>query len=213
MTSTTSKIKKLLIMPYFGPLPEWFNQYDPPVGYDLFIDQNLEGFKKRVKQKLGINAVIEPGTGKVWDYRPALGYLYKDKLQGYDFWGHTDFDCVYGDVDKWVTDEFLAGLDVHSNHNTYVCGCWTLYRNTPRVNTLFQKCDYEKFMLDPKANGWVESEYSRCLEQSGLRYKYTFWQGNPYTTTPNLTKKLGNLYQDGEEIMMFHFRRSKKWPL
>jgi hypothetical protein len=205
---------KLLIVPFFGQLPEWYDKYEKPEGYDLLLDQDLEGFKKRVKSVLGIDCGIKPGTGKVWDFRPALGLLYAKEAKGYDFWGHTDLDCVYGNVDKWVTDEFLSGLDIHSNHNTYVCGCWTLYRNTDEVNNLFKKFSgWKDKMQGSEANGWVESEYSRTLEKSGLRYKYTFWQGNPYTETPNLKKENGKLYQDGEEIMMFHFRRSKLWPL
>lgn len=207
-------LRKIFIMPYFGPLPEWYDKFELPKGYDILLDTDLEGFKKRVKEKLGIDYPGLPGTGKVWDYRCALGLLYEDEIKGYDFWGHTDFDVVFGDVDKWVTDEFLANLDVHSNHDTYVCGCWSLYRNTSRVNNLFmQRMNWQEFLIKPEANGWVEDAFSRMLEFSGLRYKYTFWQGNPWAEKVNLEKRDGKLYQDGQEIMMFHFRHSKVWPL
>lgn len=202
-----------MITPYFGKLPEWFDKYEMPKGYDWLLDKDIEGFKKRVKDVLYFDSDIVEGTGKVWDFRCALGLLYEKEIKGYDFWGHTDFDCVYGNVDKWVTDDFLKDLDVHSNHDSYVNGCWSLYRNTPEVNNLFKKFPSWKSKMVGQPNGWVEQEYSKILEQSGLRYKYTFWQGNPYTTTPNLKKENEKLYQDGEEIMMFHFRRSKKWPL
>lgn len=210
-----ARLKKIFLMPFFGNLPEWYDKYRLPDGYDMLIDQDIEGFKKRVKEKLGIDYPGLPGTGKVFDYRCTLGLLYEEEIKGYDFWGHTDFDCVYGHVDKWISDEFLSGLDIHSNHHSYVNGCWSLYRNTHEVNNLFRKYQFwgEK-MTSQKVNGWVEEEYSRLLESSGLRYKYTFWQGWPYTTTPSLNKTIdGRLFQDWEEIMMFHFRRSKKWPL
>lgn len=210
----SSKIKKLLIVPFFGPLPEWMDKYEKPEGYDILIDQDLEGFKKRVKDILGIECPIESGTGKVWDYRPTLGLLYAKELEGYDFWGHTDLDCVYGDVDRWVTDEFLNDLDVLSNHNTYVCGFFSLYRNTKVVNEFFMKHPFWKdFLTDDRINAWVESDFSRYLESSGLRYAYRSWQGDYTDTSPNLKKEDGGLYQDGTEIAMFHFRRSKKWPL
>lgn len=203
-----------MICPYFGKFPEWMAKYEAPQGYDMIIDTDIAAFKKRVQDKLGIEYTGIVGTGKPWDYRCALGLLYEDEIKGYDFYGHTDFDCVYGDVDKWVSDEFLAGLDVHSNHHSYVNGCWSLYRNCPEVNNLFKQYpQWKEKMMYPEVNGWVEEEYSRTLEQSGLRYEYTFWQGNPYTTEPNLKKKGGKLYQDGQEVMMFHFRRSKKFPL
>ena len=216
-----ANLKKIFITPYFGEFPEWMNKWKANfeetlrlAGYDLLLDINLEDFKKRVKSKLGIDYPGLPGTGKVWDYRAALGFLYEEEIKGYDFWGHTDFDVVYGDVNKWVTDEFLNELDVHSNHETYVNGCWSLYRNVKKVNELFKQYSYWKDKMQYSyPNGWVEKEYSRVLEKSGLRYKYTFWQGDPYTLAPNLKFKNGKLYQDNKEIMMFHFRRSKRWPL
>lgn len=209
----SSNISKLLIVPFFGPLPEWMDKYEKPEGYDLLLDTDLEGFKERVERVLDMECDVKPGEGKVWDFRPALGLLYAKEVKGYDFWGHTDLDCIYGDVDKWVTDEFLNGVDIHSNHNTYVCGCWTLYRNTERVNNLFKEYPHWREKMRGGPNGWVEAEYSRTVEASGVPYQYTFWQGNPYTETPNLRKENGKLYQDGEEIAMFHFRRSKIWPL
>lgn len=201
-------------MPFFGPLPEWWGKFEIPKGYNFILDDDLEGFKQRVKAKLGIDYPGTSGSGKVWDYRCALGLLYEDEIKKYDYWGHTDPDCVFGDVDKWVTDEFLSSVTVHSNHHSYVNGCWSLYRNAKPINRLFQDYPFwaEK-MVHPEPNGWVENEFSRTLEESGFKYAYTFWQGWPYTTIPNLTKQDGKLYQDGEEIMMFHFRRSKKWPL
>jgi len=209
----SSQIKKIMLSPFFGKLPEWYDKYTPPEGYDFLLDQDLDGFRKRVNDILGIPCDVKEGEGKVWDFRPALGLLYAKEIEGYDFWGHTDLDCVYGDVNKWVTDDFLNGLDIHSNHNTYVCGCWTLYRNTERVNNLFKEYPHWKEKMRGEPNGWVEEEYSRVLEASGVPYQYTFWQGNPYTETPKLEKRGGRLFQDGEEICMFHFRRSKRWPL
>lgn len=203
-----------MITPYFGELPTWFDKFEPPKGYLWLMDTDLEAFKRRVKTKLNIDYPGRWGDGKVWDYRCALGLLYEEEIKGIDYWGHMDFDCVFGDVGKWVTDEFLTDLAIHSNHHSYVNGCWSLYRNVDYINRLFQAYPFwaEK-MRTSEPNGWVENEFSRLLEKSGLNYAYTFWQGWPYTPTPILKKENGCLYQDGEEIMMFHFRRSKKWPL
>ena len=219
-------IKKIFITPYFGEFPSWFEEYKEhfeqqlrPKGYGWLLDTDFEGFKRRVKEKLGIEYLGLPGTGKIWDFRGSLGLLYEDEIKDYEFWGHTDFDCVYGDVDKWVTDEFLSGLDVHSNHDEYVNGCWSLYRNNTNVNTLFFRSDWRTYMTIPGPTGWIEKQFSRTLEESGLRYKYTLWQGNPWDNNPILKFKDGKIYQDikkngeWEEIMMFHFRRSKQWPI
>ena len=218
-----SSLKKILLAPYFGDLPEWMDKYEPPKGYHMILDRDLDKFKQRVGDRLGIVYPGEVGSGKPWDYRACLGVLYEEEIKGFDFYGHTDLDCVYGDVNKWLTDDVLNKLDVHSNHNTYVMGAWALYRNIPEVIHLFQSVpNWPEFLDKPEPNGWVEEEFSRALEKSGLRYAYTFWQGNPYTTEPKLLKKDGALYQldkvsghefEYVEIMMYHFRRSKKWPL
>lgn len=214
-------LKKCIITPFFGELPEWFNKFNDNFGatlhkqgYKWLFTQDLDDFNRRCEEKLGFKSPIIPGSGKLWDYRCCLGLLYEEELKGYDFWATMDFDMVFGNVDRWFSDFDLKDLDVWSNHQYYVNGCWTLYRNSKEVNELFKKFPAWKGILQmPKATGWVEQEYSRTLENSGLRYKYSFNQGWPYTTTPNLRFENGELYQDGEPIAMFHFRRSKFWPL
>ena len=82
------------------------------------------------------------------------------------------------------------------------------------VNRLFMTVpEWRQYMVKPLPNGWVEMEFSHQLERSGLRYAYTFLQGWPYAPQLDLVKTDGRLFQDGEEIMMFHFRRYKRWPL
>lgn len=207
-------LKRMLICPYFGDFPPWMDKFEFPKGYDSIIDTDLEKFKQRVGDVLGIKCPIEYGSPKVWDYRGSFGLLYKDELKGYKYYGHCDFDMVFGDVNKWFPDEFIGQYDIISNHHSYVNGCFSLYSNIERVNTLFMQFPNWQIFLDkPHPNGWIEQEYSRLLEHSMLPYKYCFYQGWPYTTTPNLRKEQERLYQDGEEIAMFHFRRSKKWPL
>lgn len=217
-------ITKVFLCPFFGELPEWWGKYQAQIpamekmGYKFLIDTDLAKFKQRVWDKLGVDCPIVWGKAKVHDYRPALGYLYEDEIKGFDFWGITDFDVVYGQVDEWVTDDFLKNLDVHSNHDSYVCGPWSLFRNKKEVNELFMKqIDWQKFLIEPTVNGWCEMEYSRLLERSGLRYAYTFWQGFPWDVNPILRREGGELFQilngSWEPIMMYHFRQIKRWPL
>jgi len=144
------KNKKIFLLPYFGELPTWIEGWKKNMehlNYDYIIDQNLDGFKKRVKDILGIECNIVEGTGKVWDFRPALGLLYAKEIKGYTHWGHTDFDCVYGDVDKFEPEEY----DIWSNHHNYIMGAWAVYKNSDKVNNLFKKHKgWEKIMSGEK---------------------------------------------------------------
>jgi len=68
-------------------------------------------------------------------------------------------------------------------------------------------------MIYPDALGWVENEYSRLVETSGIRYKYSFMQGDPFHPPFDVKKEGDKLYQNNIEIPMLHFRRSKVFPL
>ena len=129
-----------------------------------------------------------------------------------------DFDLVFGDVDKWFPDEEIAKWDVWSNHHEYVCGFWSLYRNSAEVNNLFKQYpDWKEKMIHPEPNGWCEQEFSRTLEASGLKYKYSMFQGDPYSPPFKLKKEGIKLFQEingqWDEVAMLHFRRDKRFPL
>jgi len=217
-------IKKLMIVIWFGEFPDWLNEwvanmeYLKPKGYDYLIVSSLRLFEDRVRDKLGIEPCIVSGSGKPWDYRGALGVLFEEELKGYDYWGHTDFDCVYGDVSKWMSDDELKTYDIWSNHYCYVCGPWTLYRNTEKINNLFRNCeDWKERMEQPEATGWVEMGFSEMLDaehkKGNIVRRYTHFQTRDPNLWQDLTFKDGKLYDDGMECMMFHFNRYKQFPL
>lgn len=213
-------LRKLMITPFYGDLPPWFDKFVSNFeatlakqGYDWLRTHDLDDFNKRCINTFDFQSPIISGSPKVWDYRCALGLLYADYLEGYDYWGHMDFDMVFGEVSAWFPDEEIKKVELWSNHHSYVNGCFSLYRNSTKVNCLFKKIpNWERILQSPVTTGWVEKEYSQQVQRD-LNYRYSFHQGWPYTTEPNLYFRDGRLYQDGEQIAMFHFRRSKRFPL
>lgn len=217
-------IRKLLICPYFGDLPSWYDhwlsntEHLRELGYDFLFDRNEDEFRQRVRRILDIECPPMWGTGNVWDFRPAFGLLYKKELEGFDFWGHTDFDCVYGRVDQWVTDGFLQDLDMHSDCADYVNGPWSLYRNTPQMRDLFaQEPLWQVFMEDPEPNGWAEREFSELIrfahDEGDLVKAWTQWQiFEPHDLAELWLASEGRLTLRGEEVFMAHFRRTKVFP-
>lgn len=212
-------MRKLLICPYFGDLPEWWGKYQQEMrrlfaeGYDMLLDFDLDGFRQRVQNTIpGMICPIVPNTGKIWDYRPAFGKLYAAELEGYDWWGHTDFDCVYGRVSEFVTDEKLAGCDIYTDcAHGYLAGPWTLYRNTPRVNGLFTEVGGWRYELAlAKPTGWIEAEFS---DHAKRRVRVTVDVNHAYTQPGKLRRDGDVLWHGGREVPFFHFRRSKEWPL
>jgi len=213
--------KKLLICPFFGDLPAFYPQWRESVrtlerfGYDVLVTQDLDDFNARCQRVLDFPSVIVPGTGKLWDYRCAFGELFAPELEAYDFWGHTDFDVVFGRVDRFLTEEMLEEkdfLDIYSDEKDYIGGHWTIYRNAPHVNSFFRECEgWAAFMKDPKPNGWVEFGFSVAAKK-----KLNVTLSCNQATRDNrglVLDENGYLRQNGKEVMLAHFKDQKRWPL
>ncbi len=218
---------KLLICPYFGDHPPWMPHWYANTermrdhGYDFLFDTDEDDFRQRVREILAIEPPPMWGTGRVWNFRPAFGVLYAQEIAdaNADFWGHTDFDCVYGRVENWVTDEFLAGVDIHSNHDTYICGPWTLYRDHPAVNNLFQASDewVGRMEGDDFAHGWAEKGFTELVNiahrQGIITVAYTKFQTDSQDDFSGCRLDDDGVLWDGDkEAMMLHFRRVKQYP-
>ncbi len=216
-------IRKLMICPYFGELPEWWDSYQTnikrlaPHGYDFHFDRDTDGFRQRARDTLDVFYPPHADPRKPCAYRPVFGVMYADLIHGYDFWGHTDLDCVYGRVDRFVPDQFLQDLDVYANHVDYVSGPWTLYRNTAKVNNLFRKHPgWQEMLEDPREVGWAETSYTVLLdtahEMGELRRVYKLQQTWDWDNFDTLHWDGDRLMEDDHEVMMAHFRRTKSYP-
>jgi hypothetical protein len=211
-------VRKLMICPWFGDEPEWASLYHRNAdtlaehGYDFLHDRDLETFRARVEDILGVACPIEPGTAKIHDYRPAFGQLYADELAGYDFWGHTDYDCVYGRVDRFVTDALLEDCDIFADcAYSYLAGPWTLYRAAdPTVTALYEQVDgWRQILEDERVHAWVETSFTEAAKRYAV---VTIDQFHRFTEPEALTTDGDGLFWHGEEISYFHFNRSKQWP-
>jgi hypothetical protein len=209
--------KKLMICPWFGDEPAWAHRYHANAsllrehGYDFLHDRNLDEFRARVRDRLGIGCPIIPGSAKIHDFRPAFGELYRDELEGYDFWGHTDYDCVYGRIHMFATDELLDSCDIQTDNGyDYLCGPWTLYRNEPRINSLYTlHPDWADLLEDSHVYGWVETSFTDIAKREARVHRERFHRH----TDPELLSTDGDgLMWADEEISFFHFRHTKTWP-
>lgn len=212
-------ISKLLICPYFGDLPPWMNSWYANTermkdhGYDFLFDDDEDSFRDRVRDRLEIEPPPMHGTGNIWDFRPALGFLYEEETRGFDWWGHTDFDCVYGRVERFVTDEVLEGCDIYTDcAHGYIAGPWSLYRNEWAINDLFfQSSDWRSNMQSLDPTGWCETTFTQ-LAKDALGERLLITNKHAFTE-PEMLRVDGERLMHGErEIPYFHFRRTKEYP-
>lgn len=218
MTNPQATLSKVLICPFFGDLPSWYDRWLESSarleqhGYEFLFDQDEDAFKDRVRERLGIEVPQMWNTGLVWDFRPALGYLYAEEIKDFQWWGHTDFDVVYGRVEQFWPDALLEQYDAVSDHTHYFAGPWSLYRNIAAVSEAFMANDeWSRVMRSSEAMGWSEFGFADTMKASGLRC--LFAQHHGFENPGSLRMEEGRLMDGEREISFHHFRRSKVWPL
>lgn len=145
--------KIIIICPYFGKLPSYFNLWLKSCKFNKNIDflvitddktefnfpQNVKielmefnSFTNLISTKLNIEINVNRPY-KLCDFRPAYGIILDDYIIGYEFWGHCDLDMIFGDISEFITEDILK------QYNKILCrGHLSLYRNNNIVNNYFK---------------------------------------------------------------------------
>jgi hypothetical protein len=111
-------------------------------------------------QKLGFTVNIRYGY-KLCDFKPAYGLIFYELLKGYDFWGHCDIDIIFGNIREFMTKELLENYDIISVRPDWLTGCFLLYKNNTRINTLFKHSkDYKKVFESDKHYCFDETNFA-----------------------------------------------------
>ena len=145
--------KVVLIIPYFGKIPDYYGLWEmsakanPTIDFLIVTDireiKESENIHVRYMQFAGLRAYIQEkfdfslslnSAYKLCDFRPAYGYIFREEIEGYDFWGHCDMDLVFGDIRHFLTDEILDNYEKVFEH-----GHFCLYRNDDRMINLFKE--------------------------------------------------------------------------
>ena len=144
-----------VLIPYFGPWPEWMNFWvetcraNRTIDWVLFCDSEspenrasnvryvrttFDDYRALLSERLGMPVGAETPY-KLCDIRPALGVVHADLVKGYDFVGFGDIDVFYGDIRATYDDETLRNYDLLSSHRDRVSGHFCLMRNREDVIT------------------------------------------------------------------------------
>lgn len=155
--------KIVLIIPYFGNKPDYFNLWlksaEANPDYTFFIYTDLElsvsersnvkikkttfsQLKQRICLLFGSRIVLRTPY-KLCDYKPAYGLIFQDDIKEFDFWGFCDIDLIFGNLNHFINDEILD-----SNEKVFYHGHFSLFKNNERMNHLFLKeykdvCDFK----------------------------------------------------------------------
>jgi hypothetical protein len=221
-------MKKIgIIIPYFGALPEWFpyfqdtSTYNKELHWFLFSDHQIpherkpnftfsllqkQDFVDLVRKKTGFNVNID-SPYKLCDFKPLFGKIFEDFLMGFDFWGYSDVDMVYGNVSRFITNKLFKNYDIISTYHGYLSGPFSLFRNCEAINTLHKNIyDIENILADPKHYG--------IDENNNTRHHHISWPRKcmmPFTFIPEIFKSEIPLFPSMKELRYqfnWHEKRS-----
>ena len=212
-----------------------------------FVRMTLEEFDALMEKKIGINPknyLVNGVPSKlISDYYCAFGAIFDDYLAGVDYWAHTNFDCIYGRLDRFIPDSELINWDIWSNDPNAINGIFCLYRNDPLINNLFRLVPHwEASFTTHEPCAFDEHQMTLAVQKLAASGKIRFgcpryFAYESYDRLPqhqpkpsiylesdggliefvkdSLAKPPGTARPGifGHEIMMFHFRHSKQWPL
>ena len=157
-----------LIVPYFGERPPYLPLVvrsmarNPDVHWLLITDRavpdappnvavqlcEFEDVAKRIRANFNFEISLERPY-KLCEYRPAFGEIFRDELAGYDFWGHSDLDVLFGRIREHLPAEAFAADKI------LVQGNFALYRNTPDAAGWYRhevgRVSYREAMTTPDA--------------------------------------------------------------
>ena len=144
-----------LVVPWFGPLPVWFDIWlvtcgaNPTIDWLLFTDEPLEGrpvpanvhvheislagLRRRFNEMLGMEVNLSHPY-LLCNLKLAYGFLFAKELAGYELWGYCDADVVWGDLRRFFPAELLRAYP-KLQQNAHL----TLYQNTPETVELFRQ--------------------------------------------------------------------------
>lgn len=248
-----------IIILYFGAKFPWYFpyfvtscQYNPEITFFiisdcrecsryasknvLFLYKTFEEMKQLADQRLEMKTALN-NPYKLCDFRPAYAVLFSELIEAYDFWGHCDLDVIFGNIRNFITNDVLKNYDVISIRPEYISGFFALYRNSSKINRLFQRSpSYEKvfkthsysgfdecgLLCDALAEGRTLEELPCDIEsmthvvkklastgEISAYFNFHVIEGTP----GNLQWHAGDLvYNDEFEVLLYHLIRFKTHP-
>lgn len=140
---------------YFGSLKNYFSLYlkscefNQRIDFLIFTDQffwggglpknvkiinlNLLTLKELVVKNTGIENISLEHPYRCCDLKPLYGIIFRDYIKQYEYWGHCDFDMIFGDIYSFMEEYNYRKFDKFLN-----LGHLSFYKNTDKVNNYYK---------------------------------------------------------------------------
>ncbi len=201
--------KIVFIIPYFGKFNNYFQLFLNSCQYNadlcdwiIFTDDRSkfeypnnvfvhytewEEIKKYISSKFEFAIALEKPY-KLCDFRGAYGYIFREYIGNYEFWGYCDVDLIFGKMSDFLTNEILE-----SYQKIFDLGHCTIYRNSITNNQIFKSELNGKYryieVFSNKNNCSFDEEYNQSInsifEAKGIPIYNKSFAANTYTKTSN----------------------------
>lgn len=226
--------KIVFICPYFGAFPDYFNltlksieynktidwliitdikeKYDYPDNVKV-INMSFTELRKKVQSCFDFRIYLGKPY-KLCDYKCAYGLIFEEYIKNYDFWGHCDLDCIYGDLRKFLPENILK-----ENERIYCLGHMSLYKNNDKVNNIFknkidEETDYKNIFTKERPFSFDEMGIIRIMDKEKIKIynKFVFADIYPWEkplicveTHINIKEKKHSSFMNKEKKQIFEF--------
>ncbi|CAN0325218.1 unnamed protein product, partial [Discosporangium mesarthrocarpum] len=82
------------------------------------------------------------------EFKPTLGWNFREHLRGYSHWAYGDLDVLFGDLSfGWLEPQELQSFDIITfsfgdQSRAYLRGQLTVHKNTPEINSIWRRCPH-----------------------------------------------------------------------
>lgn len=190
-----NKIKIVIVIPYFGKWPKYFNVFLKSCAYNNWLDiiffTDCEIPAKKYKNVIFYPSSLEILSAlasnklrqeynitkpyKLCDFRPCYGLIFEDYLKDYDYWGYGDIDLIYGDLEPFIINKIKDGFDVLSNRKEILSGSLSFFKNTDLLKNLYAK--------SPVLTSLLQSKNYEGLDETA--HDHRTWTGGEKLDLPN----------------------------
>lgn len=177
--------KVVIIIPYFGKYPVWFDLYlyscSRQSGVDFlfysdcdntvypsypnvrFCNVSYEEYCRYVSNFLGVN-FFPANPYKLCDIRPFLGLIHDNDIKAYEWWGYADVDVIYGDLSLVINTKTLKRYDVITTHADRLAGHFTIIRKESLFTSIgYTIDDWQRKLESEHGLGVDEHDFTKVV--------------------------------------------------
>jgi hypothetical protein len=223
-----SKPPICMLIPYFGAWPKWFDLYlyscsrvreidfyyftdcevpDEVYPNTKFYRTTLEFYAEKVSKALGISFPSD-SPYKLCDLKPFLGKVHPDIVSEYTFWGWSDIDLIYGNLEPLLCKENLMRYDLITSHSNLVAGHFTIIRRGSRFDGLSTKIRDWKAKLQDECNHALDEQEFSFLSEPSLYLMRVVWKAFLSRFRQSKSREEFRSYQVMQDLLEFTHPRA-----